>query len=179
MREAAEQLAWAVLVRAAVTRPPVDVDAVAASVGLRFDHMDFTATLGAYVRGFDRAMIGSRQHPLRQRFTKAHELAHHLIDEPTGWVARMQLPLPPRGTYAGVDYHEAHEFFAASLLMPRPWIRHLERATWRSRDIADVARRFGVTKIAAAVRLGELYGCRSFDYVVDADGDRRSLYALA
>lgn len=52
-----------------------------------------------------------------------------------------------------------------SLLMPRPWLDRLARRPWRRRDVAELARLFGVTKIAAAVRLDELYGRSCLDLV--------------
>lgn len=168
LREAAERLAAECLARHGVWRPPVDIDAVAAAEGLRFVPIDFAECLGAYSSGAAGArtswgrrpfaVIGSHQHPLRQRFTKAHELAHHLLDEPTGWVARMQLHPPvPRG-YKGDVYHEAHELFAASLLMPRPWVLSLvdRSRPMRHADVARIAQRFAVTKIAAGARIHEL-----------------------
>jgi Zn-dependent peptidase ImmA (M78 family) len=186
LREAAERLAWEVLARSVVTRPPVDVDAIAAAEGMRFVRINFGQSLGAYCRaeGFRSrgpfALIGTHQHPLRQRFTKAHELAHHLLDDRrVEWVARMRLPLPLR--YEGVDYHEAHEFFAASLLMPRPWVDRFDGGSWRRRDVARLAEHFAVTKIAAAVRLEEIYGRSTQDIVpmrVTA-GELTGLYAQA
>lgn len=169
MREAGERLAWELLVRHGVERPPVDIDRIAAAEGMRFIPADFDTSLGAYSRIFNPdaraawarqpfAMIGSHQHPLRQRFTKAHELAHHLIDEPTGWIARMQLPLPTR--YKGLNtYHLAHELFAASLLMPRPWVLAFFGASRRVRagDVVRFADYFAVTKIAARARIYELH----------------------
>lgn len=185
LREVCEALAWEVLTRGAVTRPPVDIDAVAAAMGMRFVPADFDSLLGAYCSGGPShfpgpfAMIGSHQHPLRQRFTKAHELAHHLMDEPRGWVARMRLPSSLKQRTH--DYHEWHECFAASLLMPRPWIDQFDGRSWRRRDVERFARRFAVTRIAAAVRLEELYGRSSRDFVPVSvpDGELTGLYAQA
>lgn len=61
--------------------------------------------------------------------------------------------------------HAAEEFFAASLLMPRPWLDRFGHRLWRRGDVAELAREFGVTKIAAAVRLDELYGRSCLDLV--------------
>jgi hypothetical protein len=191
VRDAAERLAWEVLSRSAVARPPVDIDAIAAAEGMRFVPVEFGTCLGAYSRMFNPdarkawarqpfAMISSHQHPLRQRFTKAHELAHHLIDDRRiEWVARMKLSLPRR--YEGDVYHEAHELFAASLLMPRPWVDRFDGGSWRRRDVERFARAFAVTKIAAAVRLEEIYGrCpRDILPVSVSDGELSGLYAQA
>lgn len=190
LREAVETLAWEVLARAAVTRPPVDIDAVAAGEGLGYRPIAFRECLGAYVRnGFPGAgpswarqsfaFIGMHQHPLRQRFTKAHELAHHLMDDGrVDWVARMRLPLPRR--YEGNVYHEAHELFAASLLMPRRWVEGFDGGSWRRGDVASLARHFAVTKIAAAVRLDELLRSRhDIEPAPVPAGELTGLYAQA
>ena len=177
-RDAIEVLALEVLRRAGIMRPPVDIDAVAAAEGLRFVPLGFDSLLGAYcadppsheLHKGPFAMIGSHQHPLRQRFTKAHELAHHLMDEPRGWVVRMQLPLAQR--YNGVDYHEAHELFAASLLLPRPWVERFDGGSWRRKDVARLAEHFAVTKIAAAVRLEEVYGRPPLEFLGLTESDR-------
>ena len=190
-REAIERLASEVLARSRITQPPVDVDAIAAAEGMRFRRIEFGGSQGAYLaegipgaralwarRPF--AVIGVHQHPLVQRFTKAHELAHHLIDDGRiEWVERMRLPLPRHREAGG--YHEAHEFFAASLLMPRPWVDRFDGGSWRRRDVERFARAFAVTRIAAAVRLEELYGRSPLDVVpaVVPAGELTGLYAQA
>ncbi|HEV8670836.1 MAG TPA: ImmA/IrrE family metallo-endopeptidase [Candidatus Limnocylindria bacterium] len=185
LRDAVERLAWEVLARSDVTRPPVDIDAIAAREGLRFVPATFDSILGVYCGDppshvkLPFAMIASHQHPLRQRFTKAHELGHHLMDEPRGWVARMRLPSGLE--HRSRDYHEWHECFAASLLMPRRWVDQFDGGSWRRDDIARLARRFAVTKIAAATRLEELYGRPRLDIVsaIVPAGEHTGLYAQA
>ena len=161
-REAVEHLADEVLRRHNITTPPVDVDRIAEREGLVFEETAFTSASGAYYRideHHGRALIAKNEWPLRRPFTKAHELAHHLMDTPTqNWVAGTRLPLP--SGYRGRARHDAHEFFAACLLVPRAWLGDYMRSRgWRLERgplIADVARRFGVSKSAAEVRLKEL-----------------------
>lgn len=161
--ERVEALADLVLERSGITRPPVDVDAIADRAGLRYELVELARVSGAYYyegEGRGRAYISSSEHPLRQVFSKAHELGHHLMDEPT--VARaagypfLQLPTG----YRGRESHWAHDWFAACLLMPRAWVgEYMRERGWRlDRDpmIADVARRFGVSRRAAQVRLERL-----------------------
>ncbi len=76
--------------------------------------------------GHSHAIISSRERPLRQRFTKAHELGHHILDQAVTPVRILQ-PSAYRKTNS--PRHWAQEYFAASLLMPRPWIANLVRDT--------------------------------------------------
>lgn len=162
-RETVERLADRILERNGVASPPVDVDLISEREGLAFEYADFRAASGAYYSegpGRGRAIISSGEHPLRQVFSKAHELGHHMIERPEN--ARMagieyvQLP----AAYRGRDRHWAHEFFAACLLMPRRWIgMYMRDRGWqleRPQLVDDVARRFGVSRRAAEVRLCEL-----------------------
>lgn len=160
--EIAERLADLLLERHGVTHPPVDVDWIAECEGLRFELVDYQQTSGAYYRlGPEeaRAFISKRELPLRRVFTKAHELAHHLLDSPTStWIAGTNLPLP--SAYRGRGRHDTHEFFASCLLMPRTWLGSFIRERgWmleRMDLIETVARSFGVSPSAAEVRLVEL-----------------------
>ena len=98
---------------------PVDVDAIALEAGLRFEYVEFDKCAGATVIGLASHSSTAVIIQPRRRLTKAHELAHFLSDEPRpGWRA------PASWTYSG-DWHEPHEYFAASILMPRRWIRDL------------------------------------------------------
>jgi len=160
--EAVERLANAVLERHHITRPPIDIDWVAEQEGLRYELEDYANASGAYYRlgpTQARALISKREHPLRRVFTKAHELAHHLMDEPSQtWIAGTNLPLPT--AYRGRTSHENHEWFAACLLMPRDWLGSFMRERGWQLERADlietVARMFGVSIGAAAVRLERL-----------------------
>lgn len=161
--ESVELAATRVLTRHAISAPPVDVDWIAEREGLRFEYLDLDRISGAYVREGERrgcAFISSREPPLRQRFSKAHELAHHLFDEPVishaaGYPA-LRLPIG----YRGRERHWAHEMFAACLLMPRAWVGTFIRDRgWmldRFPQITETARIFHVSRNAAEVRLREL-----------------------
>jgi Zn-dependent peptidase ImmA (M78 family) len=155
-----ENLALTVLARNGVASPPVDIDLVAEREGLRFESMKLHQVSGAYYRGSlgeGKAFISEDEHPLRQVFTKAHELCHHILDEPTVSVAagfpNLQLPTG----YRGRTSHWLHDRFASALLMPAPWIGSFMRERgWKlERDalVATIARSFGVTPRAAEVRL--------------------------
>lgn len=158
-----ERVAEAVLVRHKIGRPPVDVDRIAELDGLRWEYADLAGVGGMYYNegpGHGVATINAREHPLRQRFTKAHELAHHLLDG-AGQIRAAglgHLTLP--SGYRGRDSHWAHDRFAAALLMPRAWIgAYMRDHGWkleRPQLVADIAREFRVSRRAAEVRLEKL-----------------------
>lgn len=158
-----ERLAERVLDNRRVFTPPVNVDEVANACGLDFQLVDLLSLSGGYLRdpdGRGHAMIAAGHHRLRQRFTKAHELAHHLLDEESDvrieGMPHLQLP----SGYRGRDRHWAHERFAAALLMPRAWVGQFVRERgWQyepKRMVVECARMFDVSRAAAEVRLREL-----------------------
>lgn len=155
--EAIAALAARVLARNAQRMPPVDVDMIARAEGLTFGSIRAERISGGYYRDLDghgHAVITELEHPLRQRFTKAHELGHHLLDERTEGHA-----LRP-SAYRDRRRHWAQEYFAGCLLMPRPWVANFYRARgqglMRDELILETARRFRVSRSAASVRLREL-----------------------
>lgn len=161
--DAIERLAERLLGKHRVSAPPVNVDEIANGEGLDFQIVPLASLSGGYLRDDDgrgHAMIAASEHRLRQRFTKGHELAHHLVDRPDRLTA---LGFPylrlPTG-YRGRERHWAHERFAAALLMPRAWVASFVRDRgWqlpRDRMIAEVARLFDVSRVAAEIRLVEL-----------------------
>jgi Zn-dependent peptidase ImmA (M78 family) len=150
-------LADQVLRRNAQRTPPVDVDAIARNEGLTFGSVRLEKISGGYYRDLDghgHAIITELEHPLRQRFTKAHELGHHLLDERTPGHA-----LTP-SAYRDRRRHWAQDYFAGCLLMPRPWVANFFRVRGvglgRDELILETARRFRVSRSAATVRLQEL-----------------------
>ena len=83
----------------------------------------------------------------RQRFTLAHELKH-VIDAPAERALYRDRSYVP----AAVQRERAADYFAACLLMPRAWVK---RAYCDDglQDLARLARRFNVSKMAMQVRL--------------------------
>lgn len=159
-RELVEVLATDVIARNRCAAPPVDIDAVAAAEGLDFELRDLATTDGAYYKGPDgrgHAVINTRQHPLRVRFSKAHELGHHLMDDHPAWTDFTRGLVQ---SYRGRDRHWAHEYFAACVLMPRAWVSDFIRQRgWKlTRDelIVTTSLLFAVSRPAAEIRLEEL-----------------------
>lgn len=103
----------------------------------------------------------------RRRFTMAHELGHHLLHRPRdqNGILRYDLPAEEGGNISKkeLDYieNEAH-LFAASLLMPAPWVRVWFSAQDRGKSISPglacsrLATLLLVSRIAAAKRLADL-----------------------
>lgn len=161
--DAIERLAERILAKHRVMAPPVNVDEIANAEGLDFQIVPLASLSGGYIRDDDgrgHAMISASEHRLRQRFTKGHELAHHLVDHPEQLTAlgfpHLRLPTG----YRGRERHWAHERFAAALLMPRAWVASFVRDRgWQmpqERLVVEVARLFDVSRVAARIRLQEL-----------------------
>ena len=155
--EEIERRAFALLEKHRVRKPPIDIDAIALEEGLTFELTTFSVASGAYIGlgdGHGRALISRDESQVRQRYSKAHELAHHLIDrQHETW------QLAP--SFRGRDRHGPHEKFAAYLLMPRGWmVATVEHALQNGRSGAElverVSRVFNVSRQAAVVRLREL-----------------------
>jgi len=158
--EVIARIALQILARNGQKVPPVDIDYVASGEGLVYILTEVERISGGYFRDLDghgQAIISSREHPLRQRFTKAHELGHHILDEAVRPASLLQ-PSAYRKTNS--PRHWAQEYFAGSLLMPRRWVADLIRDPqgWGTPAelIREVAKRFEVSRAAAEVRLREL-----------------------
>jgi predicted transcriptional regulator len=85
----------------------------------------------------------------RQRFSLAHEFKH-ILDHPF-----IPVLYPPVGAMSSHEREEqVCDFFAACLLMPRPWLKRV----WASgsQDLRALARRFEVSKQAMQVRLEQI-----------------------
>ena len=85
----------------------------------------------------------------RQRFSLAHELKH-IIDH--RFVDIIYSGFPERERPAMVE--QICDFFAGCLLMPRPWMK--ESYCGGMQFLPDLARKFGVSQAAIAVRLNQI-----------------------
>jgi Zn-dependent peptidase ImmA (M78 family) len=95
-------------------------------------------------------LVDAGEAKVRQRYSLAHELAH-VIWHP---LSDQALPGTKRSS-AEQRIEAACEYFAACLLMPRPWMK---RAYYdeRIQDVPSLARLFGVSWLAMRVRLEQL-----------------------
>ncbi|MBN9565821.1 MAG: ImmA/IrrE family metallo-endopeptidase [Alphaproteobacteria bacterium] len=94
-----------------------------------------------------------KEHPLRQRFTIAHELGHFSLGHPGGYRDNARsFFLQPQG----LDAHErAANRFAASLLMPEIAIYKLIEKLPKL-DVSTLANAFQVSEMALHYRLKNL-----------------------
>lgn len=94
-------------------------------------------------------LLDVREGANRQRFTMAHELAHIVFH---GMAPAL---LPPYREVTSEDRLESCcNYFAACLLMPRPWMKRAYAEGLQS--VPDLARLFGVSWEAMHIRLEQL-----------------------
>lgn len=123
----AEREAQRLLSRMGITKPAVDVEAIAKKLNIDVAYQRFKDDLsGVLVKAGERSAIGinSKHSPVRQRFSIAHELAHFwlghpgdmFVDESKG---RASIVFRDGRSADGTNLHEMEaNRFAASLLMP-------------------------------------------------------------
>lgn len=89
-RRARELVSWAR--RMGWEGPPFDMEVLASLCGYRVDYAVMGERQDGWIDGFGkRILINSENHPLRQRFTLAHEIAHTLLpDFAAGISARIE-----------------------------------------------------------------------------------------
>ena len=151
--------------RHGVSGPCVPVQAIARGEGLDVKQGDLGQVSGMLVRGTAGATIGvnSKHAPTRRRFTIAHELGHFLLHE--GLLShvdkdfRVNYRDDESSLATNIEEIEANTF-AASLLMPEPFLQALnaEDAVDDDSRVAELAAEFDVSRHAMSLRLINLYG---------------------
>ncbi len=155
------------LAQAKITEPPVPVEDMAQLAGAMLVYESLSGPLSGMVqrRSDGTAVIGiNKDHSkTRRRFTIAHEIGHILLH------AEEQLHVDERYPFAlrddrsslAIDAREIEaNQFAAALLMPEQFLRAdvLERLAQDSEEeTAALARRYGVSAHAMAIRLSVLH----------------------
>jgi Zn-dependent peptidase ImmA (M78 family) len=133
-------------------KPPVPVERIAEKIGLRIEYFPLDKRISGILKK-NKKIIGVNQnhHPLRQRFSIAHELGHYLleheidanaediVDENFNWNTHLE--------------REAN-LFASFLLMPEEWIKELTNG--KTLDIEKLSQKFQVSEQAMTIRLLEL-----------------------
>lgn len=161
-----ENRALELLKRFNLAKPPVDVDSLAKALGVRVERTDLGRDCsGVLVRRDGRAVIGVSwtDPPVRQRFTVAHEIAHHELHGAETYVDRGHYIVQYRDLSSGsgtkTEEREANQF-AAAVLMPRPSVAEafLEQPFDLTDDegLRKLADKFEVSTQAMSYRLSNL-----------------------
>jgi Zn-dependent peptidase ImmA (M78 family) len=142
-----------------LTTAPVDLDGMAAGLGLRvfYDSNAPDSEAGRIQREGGRYAItvNGRDAPRRRRFTLAHEIAHYVLHRDLIGDGIVDSPLYRSGLPDTIE-SQANSY-AASLLMPAA----LVRGHWRggNRSVVQLADIFDVSYEAMKIRLQSLgYG---------------------
>ncbi len=129
---------------------PVPIEDIADKVGLKVVHFDFPNEVSGVLKKDKKAIgVNKNHHPLRQRFTVAHELGHFLLGheghEEEFVDDKFDRPFPVE--------REAN-LFASFVLMPKDWVTN--SAKKNNLDISSLAKEFKVSEQAMTIRLLEL-----------------------
>lgn len=123
-----ESKANQLLLEAKIHAPPIPVEQVAKSLGIKIELADLGEDCsGVLVRNGNRAVIGVNwgHHPNRQRFSIAHEIGHFVLHEGQTYIDkgyRVQFRDLESGSGTKGEEMDANAF-AAALLMPAEWVK--------------------------------------------------------
>lgn len=135
-------------------RIPVNVKGIAHQLGIGLFFSPLPDALSAFLlRAGKRAVIGvnSNQHPVRQRFSAAHEIGHFVLSHTDASLFDYAVPATSDGEPPGYDPQNEREanIFAAELLMPEESLI-AEAADY---SLARLAKRYEVSQEAMSFRL--------------------------
>lgn len=138
---------------------PIDVDAIAKELGLPVTRTNLGDNIaGQIIRSPGRSRSGfviyvnGTEHPNRQRFTIAHEIAHFVLHRDLiedGVTDDTLYRSPELSSYLEVQANR----MAADILMP---VRLLKRERAKNGDARFLAKLFGVSPSAMEIRLKSL-----------------------
>jgi hypothetical protein len=134
-----------------LSEPPIPMFVISSLPGIYVEWKEDWPVSGTSVRTGShwRIVIRAEECRQRQRFSLAHEFKH-VLDHPT--IAATQSHLKPHRRQPRGE--QMCNFFAACLLMPRPWIKHDFYGGMQS--VRALARRYYVSEEAMRTRLHEL-----------------------
>jgi Zn-dependent peptidase ImmA (M78 family) len=160
-RQDATEQAEALLKASGVKELPVPVDAIArqSNVAVQYIPLDDEISGMSFIKnGVAVIVVNAGHHPNRQRFTLAHELAHHVLH--TSYLTKnvhVDTAVLQRNEKSseGRDLKEVEaNAFAAELLMPKGFLKAIGRVDANNdAKIAEIARQFKVSPTAMAIRL--------------------------
>lgn len=168
-KNSAREAARRILQEHNVKRAPVQIERIIKNMGIVLDYAPLDEELSgmAFVKdGVSIIGLNALHHPNRQRFSAAHELAHHILHEPKlheevhvskGLRVLRRDPTSSKGT----DPIEIEaNTFASELLMPEEYL--LEACGEEGLDMDDevqverLAKKFRVSVAAVKYRLASL-----------------------
>ena len=135
--------------------PPVPVGEMAKKLDLSVVEFDFSENISGVLKKEKKVIgVNKKHHPLRQRFTIAHEMGHFLLGHELGkdedFIEDDTLRKP-------TSLEREANVFASFLLMPREWIRdRVKKLGVDGQTIRTLAREFEVSEQAVTIRLLEL-----------------------
>ena len=120
---------------------PIDVNKIADFYGFRVALLDQPSEKFSGITHKTKKAIGinKNHHPVRQRFSLAHELGHYFLDHPT---ADEELPSEEGDQERNIYESEANEF-AGELLVPR---EVLKSSLMEHKDIESLKKLFNVSR---------------------------------
>lgn len=134
--------------------PPIDLNRLVAMAGLQIKQGEFLNKdiSGGYDKANRVIYINATESYARKAFTTAHELGHFYLHNAMPKEIFFRQCMQSLEGESRVIEQEAN-WFAASLLMPKPAITEL---WYLVRDIQELARRCGVSTLALHYRLKNL-----------------------
>lgn len=133
---------------------PVDPAAIANAMGVSVFAHDALDVSGMYQEdraGRPEIHFSRAEHPVRQRFTIAHELGHHVL----GHGPNFRDPAKHFSLAYFVPEESEANRFAAELLMPEDAVRYVFEREGVS-TLEGLSRRFAVSGVAMKLRLTNL-----------------------
>jgi hypothetical protein len=121
-----------------IAAPPIDVEAICNQLGLRVERRALGDVSGELRDG--RVIVNSAHHPVRQRFTIAHEIGHHRLHTRHG--------------DPGSEAERQADAFAGALLVPPGMLR---AAVADESDFDVLRRRFAVSRPALSIALDQAH----------------------
>jgi len=149
-----------------IAEPPVPQFVISSLPGIVVDWREDWPTSGMAVkaRSHWRIVLKTSEPRQRQRFSLAHEFKH-VLDDPV--IDRTHAHLKPHRQQERAE--RLCNYFAACLLMPRPWIKHDYYGGLQ--NVRALARRYYVSQEAMTTRLSEL-GLTPMTLAIEATSSR-------
>lgn len=167
-RREIEQKVADLLVEWGVTSPAVPVENIANTLGIQVvrSAADWNQS-GFLLRDSGLSIIGlnSRNAPVRQRFTIAHELGHFYLHEGKTLIVDQSAVINKRDQLASEGSNDEEieaNAFAASILMPEKMVRDFagrelkQNPATREDFVGNLAKTFDVSAEAMSIRLSNL-----------------------